>query len=227
VQDAESANPAVVPGEWVAIYGTNLSASTRTWRSSDFGAGNALPVSLDGASVQFGGAAAAVYYISPTQIDVQVPGGVSGNVPVTVTADGVASAPIMVSIVQHAPSFFVYGAGSSTYPAATHADGTLIGEPAVQPGATKAKPGESIVLYVNGLTASPGGTAIAVPVPYTDPVTVTIGTKSAAVSFAGLVAAGQFQVNVVVPPDLATGNYPIVVTAAGQSSPGTVILPIQ
>ena len=226
VWDAESANLAVVPGEWVAIYGTNLSASTRTWTASDF-AGNALPLSLDGTNVQFGGAPAAVYYVSPTQIDVQVPSGASGDLPVIVTSYGTATAPFIVSIAQHAPSFFVYEAGSNTYPAATHADGALIGDPAVQPGATKAKPGESIVLYVNGLTASPGGTVIAVPVPYTDPIAVTIGAKNASVSFAGLVAAGQFQVNVVVPPDLATGNYPISIATAGQTSPGTVILPVQ
>jgi uncharacterized protein (TIGR03437 family) len=64
-------------------------------------------------------------------------------------------------------------------------------------------------------------------VPYTDPVTVTVGAKSATVGFAGLVGPGQFQLNIQVPPDITTGDYPITVTAGGQVSPGRVILPIQ
>jgi len=73
VQDAESARATVVPGEWAAIYGKNLSNSTRTWNSGDFSIGNVLPSVLDSVSVQFGGKAAPVYYISPGQVDVQVP----------------------------------------------------------------------------------------------------------------------------------------------------------
>jgi uncharacterized protein (TIGR03437 family) len=113
------------------------------------------------------------------------------------------------------------------YPAATHADNTLIGDPAFEAGSTKASPGEEIVLYVNGLAASPGGTLIPAPVQYTHPVTVTIGTENAPVVYAGLVAAGQFQVNVTVPADLAAGSYPIAVAAGGVTSPGKVILPVQ
>jgi uncharacterized protein (TIGR03437 family) len=132
-----------------------------------------------------------------------------------------------VNVGTHAPSLFVYTAGPNVYPAATHADGRLIGDPAIQPGSSKAQPGESITLYVNGLAPSQGGMLITAPVPYTDPVSVTLGGRNAGVSFAGLVAPGLFQLNVQVPPDIATGDYPLTVTAAGQPSPGRVILPIQ
>ena len=227
VLDAESANHTVVPGEWVAIYGSNLAGTTRAWAASDFGSGNTLPTSLDGVSVQFGGTPAAVFYVSPTQVDAQVPSGVSGNVPVTVTFDGVVSSTSTAAIGENAPSLFMYAAGTNLYPAATHLDGTLIGDPVAQPEATKAKAGEQIVLYVNGLAASPGGVLISAPVPYSDPITVAIGTEHASVSFAGLVAAGQFQVNVQVPTDLVSGNYAVSVTARGQVSLGTVILPVE
>ncbi len=227
VQDAESANTTVVPGEWVAIYGANLAGTSRIWAASDFGSGGTLPTELDGVSIQLGGVPAALYYVSPSQIDVQVPSGLSGSVAVVASFRGASTAPFSVNIGTHAPSLFVYKAGPNLYPAATHLDGTLIGDPAVQAGARKAKPGEVIALYVNGLGASPGGVLISTPLPYTDPVTVTVGIESAVVSFAGLVAPGLFQINVQVPPDLSSGDYPITVTTGGQVSPGRVVLPIQ
>jgi uncharacterized protein (TIGR03437 family) len=67
---------------------------------------------------------------------------------------------------------------------------------------------------------------IAAPIEYAMPVKVTIGSELAQVSYAGLVAAGEYQLNVVVPGDLAAGNYPITISA-GQASPGNIILPVQ
>jgi uncharacterized protein (TIGR03437 family) len=227
VQDAESARTSVVPGEWAAIYGANLAVSSRTWAAADFTNGNALPTSIDGVSVQFGGVASAVYYVSPTQIDVQVPDGISGSVPAIVTLNRTQSASFMTTVLPSAPSLYVYQGGSVLYAAATHADGSLIGDPAVTAGATKAGPGETIVLYVNGLDTSPSGTIISTPVPYGNPVTVTVKSMNAPVTFAGLVAAGEFQVNVVVPIGLAAGNYPITVGVGSQVSPANVMLPVQ
>ncbi|HZL55999.1 MAG TPA: choice-of-anchor V domain-containing protein, partial [Bryobacteraceae bacterium] len=71
VLDAASFRAAVVPGSWVAIFGQGMSATTRTWAAPDFN-GNNLPSSLSGVSVNFGTLPASVYYISPTQLDVQV-----------------------------------------------------------------------------------------------------------------------------------------------------------
>ena len=48
----------------------------------------------------------------------------------------------------------------------------------------------------------------------------TIGSAAATVSFAGLAPGwvGLVQVNIVVPPGLATGTYPLTVTIDGQTS---------
>jgi uncharacterized protein (TIGR03437 family) len=227
VQDAESINTTVVPGEWVAIYGANLAGTSRIWGASDFATSAGLPMGLDGVSVQFGDKAAAMYYVSPAQLDVQVPSGLSGPVPVVVSFRGASTPPFTVNVGTHAPSLFVYKAGNTLYAAATHADGGLIGDPAIQAGSSKAKPGESITLYVNGLGPSQGGVLIGTPVPYTDSVTVTLGGKNCSVSFAGLVSAGLFQLNVQIPQDITTGLYLLTVTASGQLSPGPVNLPIQ
>ena len=59
----------------------------------------------------------------------------------------------------------------------------------------------------------------------TSSVSVTIGSEHATVSFAGLAPGfvGLVQLNIVVPSGLATGDYPLTVTIAGESSnPGTI-----
>jgi uncharacterized protein (TIGR03437 family) len=229
VSDAESSRATIVPGEWVAIYGANFAGSTRTWTQADFdaaGSGN-LPTNLSGVSVQFGGIPGAVYFISPTQIDVQAPMGITGTVPVTVTNNGSVSGSFNVTIVQNAPSLFNYPGGSNLYPAAVHANGSLIGDPAVTGTSSKAAAGETILLFVNGLAPSPSGVFINAPIPFSGTVTVTIGPATATPSFAGLVAAGEYQVNVAVPATLTTGNYPITITVGGQVSPSNIILPVQ
>ena len=82
----------LVPGSWALVKGTNLSDVSRTWNNADFAnLGDGLPTVLSGVQVLVNGTAAAVYYISPTQINFQVPAGISGTANVEVIRDGVAS----------------------------------------------------------------------------------------------------------------------------------------
>jgi hypothetical protein len=62
----------VAAGSWIEIYGDRLAESARQWQSSDF-SGTRAPVSLDGVSVEINGQAALVSYISPGQVNAQVP----------------------------------------------------------------------------------------------------------------------------------------------------------
>jgi adhesin/invasin len=57
---------------------------------------------------------------------------------------------------------------------------------------------------------------------------VTMDGVNAAVSFSGLAPGfvGLYQVNAVVPPGLASGNKPVVITVGGSSS-NSALLPIQ
>ncbi|MDQ1473031.1 MAG: hypothetical protein QOJ99_4511 [Bryobacterales bacterium] len=226
VQDAESGRTTVVPGEWAAIYGQNLAGNSRAWAGPDFTNGNTLPTSLDGVSVTFNGLPAPVYYISPGQLDVQVPSGISGTVQVVVTSNGTASAAFNSTVVSNAPSLYNYPAGAKLYPAATHADNSLIGDPAALAGTTKAKPGESIVLYVNGLAPSPSGTILGAIAYTASAVTVNFGSVSATADYSGVAFAGGFQVNVRVPASLAPGDYALSVETLGQTSPAGITLPV-
>ncbi|HEV2687170.1 MAG TPA: choice-of-anchor V domain-containing protein, partial [Bryobacteraceae bacterium] len=113
--------PGLTPGGWLAIYGQNLAQTTQNWNGSDFSSGK-LPTSLGGVTVTIDNKPAAVYYVNPTQIDVQVPDDrTRGPVQVLVTSAGVSSDPVIVNMTAFAPSFLTL---DGKYVAATHADNT-------------------------------------------------------------------------------------------------------
>ena len=101
-----------------------------------------------------------------------------------------------------------------------------------QPG-TPASIGETVVIYCTGLGAVTPAVKEGSPAPTTPPlsttvnqVTVTIGGTAAQVAFSGLTPgyAGLYQVNVVVPGGIATGDaVPVVLSVAGQTSPAVTI----
>jgi uncharacterized protein (TIGR03437 family) len=222
--NAATNQPGIVAGSWVSIYGDGFASVTTTWNSASFA--NGLPTSVGNASVTFNGQPAAVYYVSPTQLNVQAPSNIIGTVSIQATNNGIAGPAISATAVQHAPGLFAYTADYKTYyPSAVFPDGTIVGDPAVFPGVRKANGGDTIELYATGLGPSVGGVLIATPVPFTDPVTVTIGSAQVTASFAGLVAPGEFQINFTV-PNLPAGSYPLTIQTDGVSSQTGVVLPM-
>ncbi len=238
-----SSGTAMTSGQFATVYGSNLSGSSRSWNANlDFtggtAAGSPLPPGLDGVTVTVNSMPAAVYYVSPTQLNFIVPSGLSsGAATVVVSNGGTAAAAFTAdSTAQASPSFFVYGATSPYYVSAYHANYTLVGDPAVQPGSTKALPGEEIFLYATGLAQAPGNTIITPSEFSSTPVTVTAGSTPLTVA-AGtdgklapyLIEAGLFQVNVILPTTIAAGNYTLTMTVPNgttASSGISVILPV-
>jgi uncharacterized protein (TIGR03437 family) len=228
--NAEGESPTLAPNTWIEIKGSGLSQTgdTRIWNGGDF-KNNQLPTALDGISVTVNGKAAFVYYISPTQIDVLTPpDAMSGAVQVVANNNG-TSAAFTAQAQALSPSFFVFNGGP--YVAATHANGAYLGPVSLYAGlTTPAKPGEIITLYGNGFgpTSVPvvsasitqSGTLSPLPV-------IKIGGMTADVRFAGLVAVGQYQFNVVVPTGLANGDQPITATYGGQTTQAGTLVTIQ
>jgi uncharacterized protein (TIGR03437 family) len=93
---------------------------------------------------------------------------------------------------------------------------------------TPAAPGETITIFGTGFgptnPAITNGAIVAAPQAVVTAPTVTIGGVTATVVYAGLVSAGVYQLNVVVPPGAAAGNAPIVATVGGVSSSATAIV---
>jgi uncharacterized protein (TIGR03437 family) len=207
----------IVPGSWVTLGGANLAPATRSWTADEIVNG-CLPTELDGVSVKIAGKPAYVSCISPTQINVQAPEEVMpGWAPVEVFRGDASSGTVLALIVPNAPGAFTYAFGGQTLAIATTADGTLLGD-------RVAAPGETIVIYATGLTASPAGTIIPQPVDVSG-VEVTIGGQSASVASVKLVSPGLFHINVVV-PKVEDGNQPLALRVNGAVSPPGVVVPL-
>jgi uncharacterized protein (TIGR03437 family) len=222
VLDAASFGSAIAPGSYVAIFGAGLSdpgniASSNTLR---------VPLAIDYVNVSFDVPSSGIsvpghlLYVSPTQVNVQVPWELQGQTSafVKVTIDYSPGNVVTIPIQTFAPAFYTY----SSQVVALDTNYVLIGQshPAV--------PGQYVQLYVNGLgpvTNQPasGDPASATGNPLcktTNPVTVTIGGQTVTASFAGLAPgfAGLYQVNFQVPAGLAAGSQPITMTIGGVTS---------
>ncbi|HYW47383.1 MAG TPA: hypothetical protein VE959_31230 [Bryobacteraceae bacterium] len=186
-----------------------------------------MPAQLDGVAVTVNGKSAYVYYISPTQVDILTPPDAMPEfVQVQLANAGVTSAQVTVQAQPDSPSFFAFNGGP--YVAGTHLDGSYVGPASLYPGlSTPAKPGETVVLFANGFgtTTTPvvSGSTLQSGTLATMPA-IKIGGATATVSFAGLVAPGEFQFNVVVPSLVADGDQPVTAAYNGLSTqPGTLI----
>ena len=212
VVNAASGVPGVAPNTWLTITGANLAPAgdVRAWQQSDF-VGGLMPTVLDGVSVTVAGVNAYMSYISASQLNILTPVPIPSNGYVQVTNNGVASGAFLAPVAEYSPSFFELNGGP--YVAAVHADGSFVGPSSLVPGSsTPAKPGEVILVFGNGFGVVPGPYTPGSPAqsgsPAVTPV-VTIGGVVSTVQFVGLISAGLFQFNIVVPQSTPNGDNPI------------------
>jgi uncharacterized protein (TIGR03437 family) len=217
----------VVSGSWVNVKGAGFTDVTMDWSSFDFSSG-LLPTTLNGVQVFFNGQPGAVWYLiasTPQQINVQAPANLSGVVSVQVIRNGVPSNTVTTTAVQVAPAIFAFTLdnGKTFYPSAVFVDGTRLGDPAILSGARKAKAGDKVLLFANSLAPSPAGVVTVSGTTHT--VEVTIGPATFPADYSGLVAPGEFMINITVPQLPGNGDYPITLQIDGQSSQTGVVFP--
>jgi uncharacterized protein (TIGR03437 family) len=227
VVNAASYQPAIASGGFVSIIGTGFGNSTRTWTSSDF-SGNNLPTSLDGVSVTINSKAAYVEYISPTQINAIAPDDDTiGQVQVQVTTPQGPSFSGTVLKQNMSPAFFTYQSATTTYVAALHLDGTLVGS--AGPSSRPAVPGEVIEIYGTGFgptdPAVPTSQLFSQPAPLSLSATVSIRGVNAQVQWAGIVSPGLYQLNVQI-PNVAAGDQPVQANISGFQSVANAFLAV-
>src|ERR1035437_4318456 len=229
----------VAPGSWIEIYGANLAANSRLWTGADFNGVNA-PTSLDGTKVTIGGQLAFIDYISPTQVNAQVPSNVgTGSQPVIVTTTAGSSAASTITVNQQqpgllAPSSFIVG--GKQYAAALFSDGaTFVLPPGAIAGvpSRRAKAGDSITLYGVGFGAVTPNTPAGQVVQQTNTLAAQLhfllGQTEAMVSYDGLApnAVGLYQFNVTVPNVAASDTVPLTFTLGGVAGTQTLYIAVQ
>ena len=225
---AESVQSNIQAGSWVAIYGTNLSNVTRDWTGEI--SGGRLPTVLGGVSVTIDSKPAAIYFVSPGQINVQAPDtGASGSVQVLVNNGSLSSAAVTAQMRTHAPALFQWGA--TKYAVATrYPDNSNIGGPSLGAAWAGAKPGDILILWGTGFgptqPASPAGVTTPVAAPTASPVTVTVGGVEAIVLGSALSPglAGVYQIAIQVPAGAPLGDALVKASIAGFQTPDNVYL---
>jgi uncharacterized protein (TIGR03437 family) len=221
------------------IFGTQLSDASQGIAAGDI-VSNQLPTQLGGTCVENGSTKWNLFYVSPGQINVlagQLPS--SGAVPVKVvtncgTANEVSSPEVNLAVGAVSPEFLYFlenknGVNPVAAEEATNGSSpiyTYIGPPGLIPGATfaPAHPGDVLTAFGIGWgPTSPSvsvGVLASVPSRLTSSYSLTLGSEPVTPSYIGLSlsAAGLYQVNFTVPPGIAAGNQPLVLTVDGVST---------
>jgi uncharacterized protein (TIGR03437 family) len=190
---ASFSGASVAPGSIVTIFGTNLTTGTASVTDAAH-----PPSTLGGAQVTIGGVPAALFYVSPTQINAVV--GTStpaGTDTVTVTSASGTSTGTVVVDNNSAPGLFSLS-GTGTH------DGAIVDALTGRIGAVKATTPVSTTFLSLFLTGANFSTA---------PV-VTVAGVSVPVTYAGAspCCAGLQQINISVPASLSgAGRVPVTV----------------
>jgi uncharacterized protein (TIGR03437 family) len=228
----------VTVGSLVSIFGSNF--------ASGIAQGDTIPLStsLGGVSVQFDNGnttmSAPVKLVSGSQVTALipwnlVPSGATQNVNVTVSSNGVTSAPSQVTVAPFSPGIFTFGPPEFRA-IAQNPDGTLAQPAGSIIGLTTrpVKVGEALVIYATGLgpvdnppsdgALPSSGTVVNT---LTTPI-VMVGGVSAQVLFSGLDPnfVGVNQVNIMIPNVPAGNEVPLQIQMGGISSPSNVTIAV-
>jgi uncharacterized protein (TIGR03437 family) len=213
-------NAPASPGAIVAIYGKNLSSTTAQAQAVP------LPRQLGGTTVLIGGIEAPLFFVSPGQINAQVPMELASDevVNVVIKTGQRVTTPKTLRLAKLSPGIVAFADGRAI---AQHPDYSLVSASA------PVKPGGYFILYLIGMgpvdqpvasgaasPSSPLAMVTAAPV-------VTMGGTRAEVVFAGMTpgGVGLYQLVVKVPDSVSPGDLPLVLTQEGVAA-NTVTLPV-
>ncbi len=218
----------LAPGSYITLFGSGLSDSTKS------ASGTSLPLQIDSATVSFDAPGVSVpgrmYYVSPGQVNVQIPWELQGqaSAQVKVRVDQSFGGLVTVPLHEYSPAVFSYVSGANAFAAALD----LNYKPITTQNA--ARRGSVIQIYANGLGPVDRTPASGEPAPMDvlartlATPTVSVGGVAAVVSFSGLAPgfSGLYQVNVTVPEGAAVGNQELAISQGGVAAK-TVLLPVQ
>ncbi len=206
MSSAATGQPAFAPGMIVSIYGSALGTFAESAYTIP------LPQYLAGFSATVNGVSAPVYYVSPTQVNVQIPYETQPGKATLVVWNAYTSVTRSFTVAASAPGIF------------TSADGML------NPYRSASR-GAEIAMYITGEGAvSPSLTTGNTPAPQALipkpklPVSITVGgvpVPASSIEFTGIPSGlvGVTQINFTVPPGAPLGVQPVVVTVGTASSP--------
>ena len=203
----------IAPGGLISVFGTQLSPVNMA--SSEM----PLPTALANSCLSVNGEPLPVLFVSPTQVNAQMPFQAIGDVTLILHTPGGTSDNFNVVIEPNAPSVFLAAVGPDTnVPTIVRNDNNQLVTPS---NPIHRQSNTALVIYLTGL----GQTSPAVPTGQPAPLkplavpllapTVTLGGVNLPVLFSGLAPGlvGVDQINVSVPFNVPQGmSVPLVIT---------------
>lgn len=218
----------LVSGSIVSLFGTDLATETIA------AVGLPLPTRLGDTVIQVNGDRAPLFYVSPTQINFQVPWNVARHTlaAVSLGRQSVATVPV----VSASPGIFTVDHNGEGQGAVLIAGTDRHAAPfGTGLGGRPVRRGEYLEIYATGLGAvdnEPRSGSLAPADPLSRTIansSVTIGGVPVEVTFSGLAPGqvGLYQVNALVPDDAPDGDaVPLVLSIEGAVS-NTVTIAVQ
>jgi len=218
VVSAADGSPNIAPGGLISLYGSQLSPVSLVTSQIP------LPTALANSCLTVDGLAVPVLFVSPNQINAQLPFEANGNVTFELRTPGGISNEFDTVVEPAAPTVFMSGTA-----------GPITGIPTIFRGnnndelVTESDPihsGDVLVIYLTGLgptvPAIPDGAAAPLsPLSYTATPSVTLGSAPLNVFFSGLTptVVGVYQINATVPTDIKEGlSVPLTISLNGGST---------
>jgi uncharacterized protein (TIGR03437 family) len=218
----------VSAGEIVSLFGESLASASA--QATD---ANSLPSILGGSQVLVNGVPAPLFFVSPRQINFQMPFAISGStVDIAVVSNGVRSLPITATLKAEAPGIFVDLNGRAA---------ALNENMSQNSTSNPALAGSTVALFATGLgalsPAVPAGTGAGTPTLSITPAlshtvkmpSLLIGGVQAEVLYSGVAPgfAGVYQINARIPASVAAANAIPVQLLIGDASSNVATLAVR
>lgn len=203
ISNAASGRQVFAPGELLAIYGTGFANAPQS------AAAIPLPQFLAGFEATINGVPTPIYYVSPNQVNVQIPYETQPGPATLVVGNPYDNVSYRFTVGSAAPGVF------------TFADGTI------NPSRTGAR-GQTVTVFITGdgpvtpsLATGTAPSSSRTPPKPQQAVSVTVGGVDVGpLQFIGIPtwAVGVTQINFTIPASVPPGPQPVVVTVGGQAS---------
>ena len=205
LSNAASGQQVFSPGEIVSVYGTGLGDFVQSAGTFP------LTMYLAGFEAYVNQNPAFLYYVSPNQVNLQIPWETETGPATLAVYNPYASVNYNFQVSQTGPGIFVTTGGL------------------VNPNSS-ASPGQTSTVYVTGAGSVNPQLQDGLPpldntsAP-TQAVSVSVGGLTAVTSYVGVPvwSAGVVQINFAVPAGVAAGKQPVIVTVGGVASPPAYI----
>jgi uncharacterized protein (TIGR03437 family) len=209
VSNTASGQQAYAPGMVMSIYGTQLGSFAQSAGTIP------LPQYLAGFQATINGTIAPLYYVSPNQVNVQIPYETQTGTATLEVGNPYQNVTYTFQVAAAAPGIFMLADGS------------------VNPSSSGAR-GQIVTLYITGDgKLTPVGTTGAAPTGRVAPkpaqaVTVTVGdvaVPQTGIQYVGVPSwsVGVTQINFTIPATVGLGVQPVIVTVgAAASMPATI-----